>query len=122
MSGNDNVVGSHFGEGSTFSIKGDAINRSSIIENSVASDVSYKTEVQIPWEQVHQEITNIISTQIFSHQMNMVLEELQEASKNKNEEQFEKIVKNNERIFDLPFLKSAISATLANLISGILGY
>ncbi|HEM3182049.1 hypothetical protein [Streptococcus suis] len=120
IAGNDNIVGTNFGQGNTISIKGDAVSNSNITENAKISNSNLETNKSLPWEAVTADLNRLINEKAFSDELRNVFSELLDASKEKNFDNFNSVVKENEKWFDNSFVKDAMSSTLSNIISGIL--
>ncbi|MGQ7334085.1 hypothetical protein ACTGXQ_11835 [Streptococcus suis] len=120
IAGNDNVVGTNFGQGNTISIKGDAVSNSNITENAKISNSNLETNKSLPWEAVTADLNRLINEKAFSDELRNVFSELLDASKEKNFDNFNSVVKENEKWFDNSFVKDVMSSTLSNIISGIL--
>ncbi|HEL1541528.1 TPA: hypothetical protein U2D46_001174 [Streptococcus suis] len=120
IAGNDNIVGTNFGQGNTISIKGDAVSNSNITENAKISNSNLETNKSLPWEAVTADLNRLINEKAFSDELRNVFSELLDASKEKNFDNFNSVVKENEKWFDNSFVKDVMSATLSNIISGIL--
>ncbi|HEP1785178.1 TPA: hypothetical protein ACU0L0_000931 [Streptococcus suis] len=120
IAGNDNIVGTNFGQENTISIKGDAVSNSNITENAKISNSNLETNKSLPWEAVTADLNRLINEKAFSDELRNVFSELLDASKEKNFDNFNSVVKENEKWFDNSFVKDVMSATLSNIISGIL--
>ncbi|MEE3745809.1 hypothetical protein V2H31_02600 [Streptococcus suis] len=120
IAGNDNIVGTNFGQGNTISIKGDAVSNSNITENAKISNSNLETNKSLPWEAVTADLNRLINEKAFSDELRNVFSELLDASKEKNFDNFNSVVKENEKWFDNSFVKDVMSSTLSNIISGIL--
>ncbi|HEM4277125.1 TPA: hypothetical protein ACJ51Y_001296 [Streptococcus suis] len=120
IAGNDNIVGTNFGQGNTISIKGDAVSNSNITENAKISNSNLETNKSLPWEAVTDDLNRLINEKAFSDELRNVFSELLDASKEKNFDNFNSVVKENEKWFDNSFVKDVMSSTLSNIISGIL--
>lgn len=120
VTGNDNIVGTDFGQKNTIAIKGDAISNSNIVEDAKISNSNLETNKSLPWEELTADLERIINENNFSDEIRKVFTELLNASKEQDSNTFNSVVKENENWFDKSFVKAAMSATLANIISGIL--
>ncbi|HEM4292804.1 TPA: hypothetical protein U1X32_000212 [Streptococcus suis] len=120
IAGNDNIVGTNFGQGNTISIKGDAVSNSNITENAKISNSNLETNKSLPWEAVTADLNRLINEKAFSDELRNVFSELLDASKEKNFDNFNSVVKENEKWFDNSFVKDVMLSTLSNIISGIL--
>lgn len=120
IAGNDNIVGTNFGQENTISIKGDAVSNSNITENAKISNSNLETNKSLPWEAVTADLNRLINEKAFSDELRNVFSELLDASKEKNFDNFNSVVKENEKWFDNSFVKDVMSSTLSNIISGIL--
>ncbi|MCP8648294.1 hypothetical protein NKX15_05260 [Streptococcus suis] len=120
VTGNDNIVGTNFGQGNTISIKGDAVSNSNITEKAKISNSNLETNKSLPWEVVTADLNRLINEKAFSDELRNVFSELLDASKEKNFDNFNSVVKENEKWFDNSFVKDVMSSTLSNIISGIL--
>ncbi|MDW8706020.1 hypothetical protein Q7W18_06580 [Streptococcus suis] len=120
IAGNDNIVGTNFGQGNTISIKGDAVSNSNITENAKISNSNLETNKSLPWEAVTADLNRLINEKAFSDELRNVFSELLDASKEKNFDNFNSVVKENEKWFGNSFVKDVMSSTLSNIISGIL--
>ncbi|HEM3545724.1 TPA: hypothetical protein U1B49_000691, partial [Streptococcus suis] len=120
VTGNDNIVGTNFGQGNTISIKGDAVSNSNITEKAKISNSNLETNKSLPWEVVTADFNRLINEKAFSDELRNVFSELLDASKEKNFDNFNSVVKENEKWFDNSFVKDVMSSTLSNIISGIL--
>ncbi|WP_174852330.1 hypothetical protein [Streptococcus suis] len=74
----------------------------------------------MPWEAVTDDLNRLINEKAFSDELRNVFSELLDASKEKNFDNFNSVVKENEKWFDNSFVKDVMSSTLSNIISGIL--
>ncbi|HEP1810995.1 TPA: hypothetical protein VB894_001895 [Streptococcus suis] len=74
----------------------------------------------MPWEAVTADLNRLINEKAFSDELRNVFSELLDASKEKNFDNFNSVVKENEKWFDNSFVKDVMSSTLSNIISGIL--
>ncbi|AGL47022.1 hypothetical protein [Streptococcus suis] len=74
----------------------------------------------MPWEVVTADLNRLINEKAFSDELRNVFSELLDASKEKNFDNFNSVVKENEKWFDNSFVKDVMSSTLSNIISGIL--
>lgn len=119
VAGNDNFVGSDFGQGNTIAIKGDAISGSNVAKDSIISNSNFEQKI-IPWEIIISDLKSIVEENNFSAEINEVFTQLLAASEEKDNLNFNKTITDNAPLFDKAFIKAAMSATLANIISGIL--
>ncbi|HEM4424519.1 TPA: hypothetical protein U1Y65_001560, partial [Streptococcus suis] len=115
IAGNDNIVGTNFGQGNTISIKGDAVSNSNITENAKISNSNLETNKSLPWEAVTADLNRLINEKAFSDELRNVFSELLDASKEKNFDNFNSVVKENEKWFDNSFVKDVMSSTLSNI-------
>ncbi|HEL1579375.1 TPA: hypothetical protein TXJ15_000668 [Streptococcus suis] len=88
IAGNDNIVGTNFGQGNTISIKGDAVSNSNITENAKISNSNLETNKSLPWEAVTADLNRLINEKAFSDELRNVFSELLDASKEKNFDNF----------------------------------
>lgn len=116
ITGDHNIIDNKFGNDNVVAFNGDANQNSTIAKDSPGAT----QHIELPWDAITLELNALLKQQNLSEDVKTILNDLRQASQNKNQEKFTETVQQHKPFFNQEFLQNTLSGTLSGVLTTLL--